>query len=69
MLLDPLQYVHSLQQKYKLGSFDLLGHTAPVQAGMLLTVGPVADYFLSGLRVDKYQYSVPSLVCEFDSDF
>lgn len=56
-------YVHFLQKKYRLGSFDLLAHTAPVQAGSLILIGPIADYYLSGHRVDKYDYSVPSMTC------
>eukprot|EP00271_Cylindrocystis_brebissonii_P013423 TRINITY_DN33236_c0_g1_i1.p1 TRINITY_DN33236_c0_g1~~TRINITY_DN33236_c0_g1_i1.p1 ORF type:complete len:348 (+),score=56.73 TRINITY_DN33236_c0_g1_i1:252-1295(+) len=56
-------YVHFLQKKYRLGSFDLLAHTAPVQAGILILLGPAVDYLLSGIRVDKYDYSVPSVLC------
>ncbi|XP_024529482.1 UDP-rhamnose/UDP-galactose transporter 4 [Selaginella moellendorffii] len=54
-------YVHFLQKKYALGSFDLLGHTAPVQAGSLILCGPIIDYWLTGLRVDLFQFSFPSL--------
>lgn len=57
-----MQYVHFLQKKYKLGSFDLLSHTAPVQAGVLILAGPFVDYLLTSLRVDLYDYSVPSVV-------
>ena len=57
-----MQYVHHLQKKYQLGSFDLLGHTAPVQAATLVLAGPLLDYWLSDLRVDHYDYSLPSLV-------
>lgn len=54
-------YVHHLQRKHSLGSFDLLGHTAPVQAGSLLLFGPFVDYWLTGRRVDAYDYSVISV--------
>ncbi|KAJ7554279.1 hypothetical protein O6H91_06G133200 [Diphasiastrum complanatum] len=53
-------YVHHLQKKYSLSSFDLLGHTAPVQAATLLVAGPFVDYWLTKRRVDFYDYSVPS---------
>jgi hypothetical protein len=55
-------YVHNLQKKYSLSSFDLLGHTAPVQAASLIVLGPLVDYWLSGLRVDLFDYSLPSVV-------
>ncbi|CAK9234451.1 unnamed protein product [Sphagnum jensenii] len=54
-------YVHNLQKKYSLSSFDLLGHTAPVQAASLIVLGPLIDYWLSGLRVDLFDYSLPSV--------
>eukprot|EP00243_Klebsormidium_subtile_P003863 TRINITY_DN17494_c0_g1_i1.p1 TRINITY_DN17494_c0_g1~~TRINITY_DN17494_c0_g1_i1.p1 ORF type:complete len:341 (+),score=92.84 TRINITY_DN17494_c0_g1_i1:253-1275(+) len=54
-------YVHSLQKKYSLGSFDLLGHTAPVQAATLLVSGPLVDYWLSGLNLLKYDFSTAAL--------
>lgn len=57
-----LQYVHFLQRKYSLSSFNLLGHTAPAQAGSLLLVGPVLDYLLTNKRVDKYNYNIGSVV-------
>ncbi|GAV75417.1 TPT domain-containing protein [Cephalotus follicularis] len=50
-------YVHFLQRKYSLGSFNLLGHTAPAQAASLLVVGPFLDYWLTNKRVDFYAYS------------
>ncbi|RVW61549.1 UDP-rhamnose/UDP-galactose transporter 5 [Vitis vinifera] len=40
-------YVHFLQRKYSLSSFNLLGHTAPAQAGSLLLLGPFLDYWLT----------------------
>ncbi|KAJ6818774.1 UDP-galactose transporter 2-like [Iris pallida] len=51
-------YVHFLQRKYSLGSFNLLGHTAPVQAASLLLLGPFVDYWLTNKRVDAFDYNV-----------
>ncbi|KAJ7277595.1 hypothetical protein O6H91_12G084500 [Diphasiastrum complanatum] len=53
-------YVHYLQKKYSLSSFDLLGHTAPVQAASLIMAGPLVDYWLTGSRVDSYDYNIYS---------
>ncbi|CAI8583340.1 unnamed protein product [Vicia faba] len=55
-------YVHYLQRKYSLSSFNLLGHTAPAQAGSLLLLGPVLDYWLTNKRVDRYAYDTPSVM-------
>ena len=55
-------YVHYLQRKYSLSSFNLLGHTAPAQAGSLLLLGPFLDYWLTNKRVDQYAYDVPSVM-------
>ncbi|KAK2979905.1 hypothetical protein RJ640_020147 [Escallonia rubra] len=55
-------YVHFLQRKYSLSSFNLLGHTAPVQAASLLLIGPFLDYWLTNKRVDAFDFSVASLV-------
>lgn len=61
--LNPcMQYVHFLQRKYSLGSFNLLGHTAPAQAASLLILGPFLDYWLTNKRVDAYNYNLGSLV-------
>lgn len=57
-----LQYVHYLQRKYSLSSFNLLGHTAPAQAATLLIVGPFLDYWLTEKRVDVYDYNFVSVV-------
>ncbi|OWM82279.1 UDP-rhamnose/UDP-galactose transporter 6 [Punica granatum] len=54
-------YVHYLQRKYSMGSFNLLGHTAPVQATSLLIVGPFLDYWLTDQRVDAYHYTLISV--------
>ncbi|XP_074308640.1 UDP-rhamnose/UDP-galactose transporter 6-like [Silene latifolia] len=54
-------YVHYLQRKYNIGSFNLLGRTAPVQAASLLVVGPFMDYWLTEKRVDAYDYSSVAL--------
>ncbi|CAL0305304.1 unnamed protein product [Lupinus luteus] len=53
-------YVHFLQRKYSVGSFNLLGHTAPAQAASLLLVGPFMDYWLTNKRVDAYNYGLTS---------
>eukprot|EP00252_Welwitschia_mirabilis_P018943 TRINITY_DN4257_c0_g1_i1.p1 TRINITY_DN4257_c0_g1~~TRINITY_DN4257_c0_g1_i1.p1 ORF type:complete len:328 (+),score=51.84 TRINITY_DN4257_c0_g1_i1:569-1552(+) len=55
-------YVHYLQKKYSLGSFDLLGHTAPLQAVTLLVLGPFLDYWLTEKRVDQFDYTIPSML-------
>ncbi|XP_062097657.1 UDP-rhamnose/UDP-galactose transporter 4-like [Humulus lupulus] len=55
-------YVHFLQRKYSLGSFNLLGHTAPAQAASLLVVGPFLDYWLTNKRVDAYNYGTTSVL-------
>jgi hypothetical protein len=55
-------YVHYLQRKYSLNSFNLLGHTAPAQAATLLVVGPFLDYWLTEKRVDMYDYNLVSVV-------
>ncbi|KAI3757470.1 hypothetical protein L6452_05007 [Arctium lappa] len=55
-------YVHYLQRKYSLSSFNLLGHTAPIQAGSLLVVGPFLDYWLTDKRVDSFTYDLASVV-------
>ncbi|GAB4854111.1 UDP-rhamnose/UDP-galactose transporter 6 [Ancistrocladus abbreviatus] len=55
-------YVHFLQKKYSLSSFNLLGHTAPAQAGTLLLVGPFLDYWLTNKRVDAFNYNIPSVI-------
>jgi len=57
-----LQYVHYLQKKYSLSSFNLLGHTAPAQASSLLVLGPFLDYWLTGKRIDAFNYTLPSVV-------
>ncbi|XP_076947840.1 UDP-rhamnose/UDP-galactose transporter 6-like [Bidens hawaiensis] len=55
-------YVHYLQRKNALSSFNLLGHTAPIQAGSLLMLGPFLDYWLTEKRVDVFKYDLPSMV-------
>ncbi|XAR62246.1 hypothetical protein NMG60_11016934 [Bertholletia excelsa] len=55
-------YVHFLQRKYSLSSFNLLGHTAPAQAGILLVLGPFVDYWLTNKRVDAFDYTAASIV-------
>ncbi|KAK6118423.1 hypothetical protein DH2020_047840 [Rehmannia glutinosa] len=53
-------YVHFLQRKHSIGSFSLLGHTAPPQAATLLILGPFMDYWLTEKRVDAYHYTFTS---------
>lgn len=55
-------YVHYLQRKYSLGSFNLLGHTAPVQALTLLVMGPFLDFWLTNKRVDKFDYAITPVI-------
>ncbi|XP_060198680.1 UDP-rhamnose/UDP-galactose transporter 6-like isoform X3 [Lycium barbarum] len=57
-----VQYVHYLQRKYSLTSFNLLGHTAPAQAATLLLLGPFLDYWLTNKRIDQFSYNLPSLL-------
>ncbi|KAG8493779.1 hypothetical protein CXB51_011218 [Gossypium anomalum] len=54
-------YVLHLQRRYNLSSFNLLGHTAPAQAGTLLLLGPFLDYWLTNKRVDAYNFNLVSL--------
>ncbi|KAK7357177.1 hypothetical protein VNO80_16460 [Phaseolus coccineus] len=60
-------YVHFLQRKYSLSSFNLLGHTAPAQAGSLLLIGPFLDYWLTNNRVDRFAYNSGSMMFIFMS--
>ncbi|KAE8681708.1 hypothetical protein F3Y22_tig00111310pilonHSYRG00020 [Hibiscus syriacus] len=43
------------------GSFDLLGHTVPVQAASLLLSGPFVDYWLTEKKVYAYNYTTISM--------
>ncbi|OEL31454.1 UDP-galactose transporter 2 [Dichanthelium oligosanthes] len=52
-----LRYIHSLQKKYSLSAFNLLGHTTPDQAASLLLLGPFVDLWLTNNRVDTYNYN------------
>ncbi|XP_062208938.1 UDP-rhamnose/UDP-galactose transporter 4-like [Phragmites australis] len=54
-------YVHFLQRKCSLNLFNLLGHTAPAQAGSLLLVGRFIDFLLTGKRVDHFNFSYLAL--------
>ncbi|XP_057776179.1 UDP-rhamnose/UDP-galactose transporter 6-like [Salvia miltiorrhiza] len=54
-------YVHFLQRKYSLSSFNLLGHTAPAQAASLLLIGPFLDYWLTNKRIDGFDFDIPSV--------
>nr|GLL28384.1 UDP-galactose transporter 2-like [Ipomoea trifida]GMC93183.1 UDP-galactose transporter 2-like [Ipomoea batatas]GMD02502.1 UDP-galactose transporter 2-like [Ipomoea batatas]GME04527.1 UDP-galactose transporter 2-like [Ipomoea batatas] len=55
-------YVHFLQRKYSLGSFNLLGHTAPLQAASLLLVGPITDKWLTDKSVGAYHYTLSAVL-------
>ncbi|KAK9747908.1 hypothetical protein RND81_02G022600 [Saponaria officinalis] len=55
-------YVHFLQKKYSLSSFNLLGHTAPAQAVTLIFIGPFLDYWLTNKRINAYKYSMSSVM-------
>jgi hypothetical protein len=58
-----LQYVNYLQRKYSLNSLKLLGHTAPAQAASLLILGPFVDFWLTGNRIDTFNYTSIVTVC------
>ncbi|PIN13139.1 Glucose-6-phosphate/phosphate and phosphoenolpyruvate/phosphate antiporter [Handroanthus impetiginosus] len=55
-------YVHFLQRKHSIGSFDLLGQTAPPQAASLLLFGPYVDYLLTDKAVNEYHYTPTSVM-------
>ncbi|CAI9304187.1 unnamed protein product [Lactuca saligna] len=44
-----------------LSSFNLLGHTTPIQAGSLLLLGPFLDYWLTEKRVNMFKYDISSM--------
>ncbi|XP_024974290.1 UDP-rhamnose/UDP-galactose transporter 2-like isoform X1 [Cynara cardunculus var. scolymus] len=52
--------IGSLQNKYSVGSFELLSKTAPIQALSLLVFGPFIDYYLSGNFVLSYMRTISS---------
>ncbi|XP_022743878.1 UDP-rhamnose/UDP-galactose transporter 2-like isoform X1 [Durio zibethinus] len=49
--------IGSLQEKYSIGSFELLSQTAPIQALSLLLLGPFVDYYLTGKLLASYKLS------------
>ncbi|KAL6509917.1 UDP-rhamnose/UDP-galactose transporter 1 [Orobanche gracilis] len=49
--------IGALQKKYSIGSFELLSKTAPVQAGSLLVLGPIVDYYISGNLILDYKFT------------
>ncbi|KAL8494300.1 hypothetical protein ACS0TY_025195 [Phlomoides rotata] len=61
-------YVYFLQRKYSLNSFNLLGHTAPVQVASLLLLDPIMDYWLTNKRIESFDFTLPS-VSSFTSIF
>lgn len=56
------QFIGSLQKKYSIGSMDLLGQTAPIQAASLLVLGPFIDYFLQNASILEYHFSFMATV-------
>lgn len=57
-----MQSIGSLQKKYSIGSFELLSKTAPIQAGSLLVLGPIIDYYLSGNLILDYKFTSGAMV-------
>ncbi|CAI5467032.1 unnamed protein product [Closterium sp. Yama58-4] len=53
--------VGELQQRYALGSFDLLIQTAPLQAASLLLLGPVVDLLLTGQSIIHYTWTANAM--------
>lgn len=53
--------IGSLQQKYTIGSFDLLSQTAPIQSASLLLLGPFIDYCLNGRNLLEYEFSLGAI--------
>ncbi|CAI5507177.1 unnamed protein product [Closterium sp. Naga37s-1] len=51
-----------LQERYSIGSFDLLSQSAPLQAFMLLLVGPSLDLFLTSRSLLDYHYQPNAIV-------
>ncbi|CAI5519611.1 unnamed protein product [Closterium sp. Naga37s-1] len=45
-----------LQERYAIGSFDLLSQSAPIQAFMLLLIGPSLDLLLTSRSLLDYHY-------------
>ncbi|XP_073275121.1 UDP-rhamnose/UDP-galactose transporter 2-like [Primulina huaijiensis] len=54
--------IGSLQKKYSIGSFELLSKTAPIQAGSLLVLGPIIDYYLSGKLILDYKFTFGAIL-------
>ncbi|XP_051118219.1 UDP-rhamnose/UDP-galactose transporter 2-like [Andrographis paniculata] len=54
--------IGSLQKKYSIGSFELLSRTAPIQAGSLLVLGPIVDYFLSQKLILDYSFTFGTIL-------
>lgn len=62
MIFFWVQSIGSLQKKYSIGSFELLSKTAPIQAGSLLVLGPIIDYYLSDNLILDYKFTSGALV-------
>ncbi|KAL1547132.1 UDP-rhamnose/UDP-galactose transporter 2 [Salvia divinorum] len=54
--------IGSLQKKYSIGSFELLSKTAPIQAGSLLVLGPIIDYYLSNNLILDYKFTTGAML-------
>ncbi|CAI5480655.1 unnamed protein product [Closterium sp. Yama58-4] len=51
-----------LQERYAIGSFDLLSQSAPLQAFMLLLIGPSLDLLLTSRSLLDYHYQPYAIV-------
>ncbi|CAI5981416.1 unnamed protein product [Closterium sp. NIES-65] len=51
-----------LQERYSIGSFDLLSQSAPLQAFMLLLIGPSLDLLLTSRSLLDYHYQPYAIV-------
>ncbi|CAI7755533.1 unnamed protein product [Closterium sp. NIES-53] len=51
-----------LQERYAIGSFDLLSQSAPIQAFMLLLIGPSLDLLLTSRSLLDYHYQPYAIV-------
>ncbi|CAI5459360.1 unnamed protein product [Closterium sp. Yama58-4] len=52
-----------LQDHYATSSFDLLSQTAPLQAFLLLLIGPPLDFYLTSRSLLSFHFSPGALLC------
>jgi len=52
-----------IQRSRNLSSTQLLSNTAPVQGLMLIIIGPILDWLITGKWVTQYEASVPAMQC------